>query len=293
MPVILPKDMPTLKKLKAAGVPAFAASLAPKEEILRIAILNLMPNKEETELQLLLHLAASPLLLAIDFIALTSYQPKNTSGEYLARWYSDFAAVAQAGIDGLIITGAPLEHMEFDQVRYWRELAEIMDYSRARIASTLFICWAAPAALWHYYKIPLFLSTTKLSGLYPHSFQDTEPLFTGLSEPLCFPHSRYFYFEPSSLHETDLQVLAESAEAGIAVIGSPHGREVYVAGHFEYSRDTLQKEYARDLARGLPVSMPVNYFPSDDPAQAPIWTWRDAAQKFYGNWLHHCKRSKE
>lgn len=293
MPVLLKKQMPVLAKLQGTGVPAYGPEDPLPEKVdLRLAVLNLMPNKEETEEQLLQLLADSPRRVEVSFIALRSYRPKHTSPEYMSRWYEGFSTLGQEGIDGLIITGAPLEHLDFARVLYWQELTEIMDYARARIPSTLFLCWAAPAALWHYYQIPISLVEKKISGVFPHRFAQRSPLFRGIDPPLSFPHSRYFTIKPDSLKGTDLGIVAKSRAAGISILASPEGRQVYVAGHFEYGRDTLHKEYFRDLARGLDVRMPEHYYPGDNAQNPPPWSWRETAAKFYGNWLHYCAGRK-
>lgn len=290
MPVILKKERPVLKGLQAAGTAVYGPGAASPGEALKIVVLNLMPNKEETEEQVLQLLAESPRLVAVEFAALKSYQPKHTSPEYMAKWYKDFFDLAKGGIDGLIITGAPLEHLEFSQVLYWKELTEIMDYAQVHIPSTLYLCWAAPAALWHFYHIPITLVAEKVSGIFPHVLSGKTLLTAGLPSPLFFPHSRYFSVTPGSLARTDLQVLAWSQAAGIGVMASPEGKEVYVTGHFEYGRDTLQKEYFRDLAWGLDIRMPENYFPGDCAANPPVWSWRETAAKFYCNWLNLCRK---
>lgn len=292
MTVILNQEMPVFTHLQKAGVRVLAQDAVPAgTNAKKVGILNLMPNKEETEAQILWHLAASDEPVYVEFIAVSSYQPKHTSPDYLRKFYHSFDQAA-GKLDGLIITGAPLEHMDFSQVRYWRELADIMDYAAEHISATLFLCWAVPAALWHRYGIPMRLSVEKLSGVFPHRIIEPTPLFNGLREPLSFPHSRYFYLLPDALAKTDLLVLAGSAETGISIAASPLGKDVYITGHLEYSRDTLQKEYRRDLARGLPITMPAHYFPADNPANEPAWTWRELASRFYCNWLDHCVKGR-
>ena len=291
MPVIIPNKLPAKDILKEENIFTIELNKALHQDIraLKIVLLNLMPVKEETETQLLRLLTNSPLQIELDSIHPVSHASKNTSKEHLAHFYKSFDDIKNNKYDGLIITGAPVEHLQFEQVDYWDEVKTVMDWSLTNVTSVLFICWAAQAGLYHFYKIPKQPLSKKLSGVYYHKILNTKsPIVRGFDDVFPMPHSRY----TANLKEEicsckELELIAESNEAGTAIIVSDNCRHIFVTGHAEYAQDTLKKEYLRDVSRGIEIDPPVNYFKDENVELNPLVTWRSHANLLFQNWLNY------
>jgi len=257
---------------------------------LRILILNLMPNKIVTETQLLRLLSNTPLQVDVDLIYTATYCPRNTSTEYLTKFYETFDQVKERRYDGMIITGAPVEHLSFEEVAYWNELEEIMAWSKIHVYSTLHICWGAQAGLYYHYGIPKYDLPAKMFGVFPHCLSWTKPvkLFRGFDDVFYVPHSRHTEVRRSDIEKiSQLRILSESKISGVYAVSDLTGRQIFLTGHSEYDPLTLKYEYERDLERGLPIQLPVNYFPDDDPIKPPIVRWRSSAYLLFANWLNY------
>lgn len=256
---------------------------------LEIAILNLMPIKEDTETQLMRALSNTPLQVDVTFLAIESHVSKNTSASHLNKFYTSYREVRKRQFDGLIITGAPLEQMEFEQVTYWTELCAIMEWSKTNVTSTLHICWGAQAGLYYHYGVDKYLLPEKLSGIYTQRVLDrTIPMVRGCDDVFNAPHSRYTGTRSEDIRRVpELQILAESEEAGPFLVMAQNGKQFFIMGHPEYDRMTLDTEYRRDIGKGLDIAVPKNYYPNDDPAQTPLLSWRCHANTLYTNWLNY------
>lgn len=256
---------------------------------LKIAILNLMPLKEDTEVQLLRSLSNTPLQVDITFLTTASYTGKNTATSHLDKYYLTFADIKNQKFDGLIITGAPVEQMEFEDVAYWNELTEIMDWSKENVTSTFHICWGAQAGLYYHYGVKKTGLSEKLFGVYNHKVKHRKyPLVRGFDDEFFAPHSRHTTMSKEEIEAIDdLIVLAESDEAGVFLVMSKDGRRIFVMGHPEYDRMTLDAEYKRDLGKGLPIAMPKNYYPGNNPDVRPLLQWRGHSNALYTNWLNY------
>lgn len=291
MPIKIPDNLPAAKILESENVFVMTENRASHQDIrpLHIILLNLMPNKIETETQLLRLLGNSPLQVDIDLMQTVTHVAKNVSPEYLLRFYQTFRQVREKKYDGMIITGAPVESMGFEDVDYWDELCTIMDWSRTHVYSTLHICWGAQAGLYHHYGISKYPLPGKLSGVFrvrPLDFN--HPLLRGFDEVFNMPHSRYTEVHQDDIEKVpELQVLALSETAGVAIAASRDARQVFVTGHCEYDRMTLANEYQRDLKRGIHPAVPQNYFPGDNPDAVPPLTWRGHANLLISNWLDY------
>jgi homoserine O-succinyltransferase/O-acetyltransferase len=292
MPVRIPNDLPARKILSEENIFVMTDERAVHQDIrtLRIAVLNLMPTKIVTETQILRLLGNSPLQIDIRFIRMGTHESKNTPTEHLDAFYESLDEILHERFDGLVITGAPVETLEFDQVDYWHELVQLMNWSRTNVWSTLHICWGAQAALYHHYRVPKYPVASKVFGLFPHRVLDPhEPLMRGFDEVFLAPHSRHTEVRRSDIEAVKgLKLLAVSDEAGVYMALSEDGRMVFVTGHPEYDRLTLKAEYDRDIAKGIRIAVPKNYFPGDDPRKAPQVTWRSHAHLLYSNWLNYC-----
>ena len=256
---------------------------------LKILILNLMPNKTVTETQLLRLLGNTPLQIEVDFIYTESYLPKHTSIQYLSQFYGTFEDVKDKYYDGFIITGAPVERMEYEEVAYWKEVCEIMDWSRKHAWSTFHICWGAFAGLYHHYGIKKYYEPKKVFGVYKHHLNvKHEKLFRGFDDEFFVPHSRHTEIHREDILKVkELALIAESDESGVYMAMARNGREFFITGHSEYSPYTLDTEYKRDLGKGLPIEMPVNYYKDDNPDNAPVVRWRGHANLLFSNWLNY------
>ncbi len=291
MPIKIPVDLPATSVLNRENIFVMDENRAYHQDIrpLRIAILNLMPTKIETEIQLLRLLGNSPLQVEICLLHPSSHKSKNTPQEHLLSFYKTFDEIKHMRFDGLIITGAPVEQLEFDQVTYWNELCEIMDWSVRNVYSTFHICWGAQAGLYHHYGVPKYPLEKKMFGVFPHKVSKLyTKLLRGFDDVFYAPHSRHTEVRKSDIEKVDeLEILSESEECGVYIVVSKNGRQVFVTGHPEYDPLTLKKEYDRDVSRGLDIDIPVNYFPDNDPTKPPIVTWRGHANLLYSNWLNY------
>jgi len=291
MPVKISDTLPAMGILESENIFVMAEKQALRQDIrpLRIAILNLMPTKINTETQLLRLLGNSPLQVEIDLLHMESHESRNTPMEHLLEHYYTFPEVRDRTYDGLIITGAPVEILPFEEVDYWDELKVIMDWARTNVFSTFYICWGAQAGLHHYYGIPKYQLKEKMFGIFPHHLNlRNERLARGFDDEFFAPHSRHTEVRREDiLAVDDLLLLSESPQAGVYIVLSKDRRHVFVTGHSEYDPCTLRDEYVRDVARNLPIAVPGNYFPGNDPAREPQVRWRGHANLLYSNWLNY------
>lgn len=291
MPVKIPDHLPAKEILQNENIFVMDESRAYHQDIrpLRIALLNLMPTKETTETQILRLLANNPLQIEFVLLHPKTHTSKNTSQEHLAAFYKTFDDVKEEQFDGLIITGAPVEQMEFEEVNYWEELVQIMEWSKEHVTSTLHICWAAQAGLYHHYQVPKYPLSEKMFGVFPHTCtQSHVKLMRGFDEVFFVPQSRHTEVRKEDIERVaGLEVLSESEEAGVYIAASKDGKQIFVTGHSEYDAYTLKWEYDRDVAKGLDVALPKNYFPNDDPARTPLNLWRSHANLLFSNWLNY------
>lgn len=291
MPVKIPDDLPAVEILNNENIFAMGEQRAFTQDIrpLRIAILNLMPVKSVTETQLLRLLSNTPLQLEIALLHTESHLSKNTSEEHLENFYQTFSDVKNQRFDGMIITGAPVEQLEYEEFNYWDELTEIMDWSRQNVFSTLHICVGAQAGLYHHYGVPKYLLDEKMFGVFRHTCSRINiPLLRGFDDDFYVPHSRHTEVRREDVEKVeDLEVLAESPEAGVYIVSSKDGRLIFVTGHSEYDALSLKAEYDRDIAKGLDIKVPRNYFPDDDPSKPPLVKWRSHANLLFTNWLNY------
>ena len=292
MPVKIPDSLPATGILEGENIFVMGERRALSQDIrpMRIAILNLMPTKIATETQLLRLLGNSPLQVEITLLHMESHESRNTPTDHLLEHYVTFPEIRTRTFDGLIITGAPVETLPFEAVDYWDELTQVLDWARTHVFSTFYICWGAQAGLYRYYGIPKYPLAEKLSGVYSHTLtQRYERLARGFDDVFFAPHSRNTEVRREDiLAHPDLVLLSESAEAGVYLVVSADRRHVFVTGHSEYDPGTLGDEYRRDLARDLPIQIPRNYYPEDDPAREPLVRWRGHANLLYSNWLNYC-----
>ena len=291
MPIKIDNDLPVKKILEQENIFVMDENRAVNQDIrpLDILILNLMPLKEDTELCLLRSLSNTPLQVNISFIRTVSYESKNVSVSHLERFYTDFSKVKSRKWDGLIITGAPVELMEFEDVEYWKELTEIMDWSEKNVTSTLHICWGAQAGLYYRYGIKKIILDKKLSGIYKHyTFHKRTPLVRGFDDSFFVPQSRYTGVDKNAIMSNEnLEIVSESKETGPYLIIGENGKNIFVTGHPEYDTMTLDKEYRRDLDKGINPEIPCNYYPDNNPDNKPVKSWRCHANTLYTNWLNY------
>jgi homoserine O-succinyltransferase len=291
MPLRLPDRLPAIDLLKHENIFVMDRTRAHSQDIrpLKIVILNLMPLKITTETDLVRILSNTPLQLDITFMKLKSHTPKNTPIEHMKMFYKTFESLKGKNFDGMIITGAPLEMMDYQEVTYWNEMVEIFDWAKTHVTSTLYICWAAQAGLYYYYGIPKHKLPMKKFGIFKqHPILPLEPIFRGFDDVFMMPHSRHTEIRKEDiLKHPELVPLAESEDSGLSIIMAREGREFFVTGHLEYSPRTLDTEYRRDLGKRDDVAMPVNYYKDDNPENEPVVTWRAAANLFYNNWINY------
>ncbi len=291
MPINIPLGLPAAEILTNENIFVMSEERATHQDIrpLRIAIVNLMPTKIATETQLLRLLGNTPLQVTVTLLRAASYTSRNTSEEHLATFYQTFDDVQDQRFDGLIITGAPVEHLAFEDVDYWQELTRIMDWSLTHVYSTLHICWGAQAALYHHYGIPKYPLSAKQFGVFAHRVtRRNTMLLRGFDDVFYAPHSRHTEVRREDIDRVgELEILAESDEAGVYIVKAKDKRHIYVTGHSEYDPLTLKGEYDRDVARGLDIAVPSNYFEHDDPTRAPTVTWRAHSNLLFANWLNY------
>jgi homoserine O-succinyltransferase len=291
MPLNLQKNLPAIELLKKEHIFVMDSLRASEQDIrpLRIVVLNLMPLKITTETDLVRLLSNSPLQMELDFMKIKGHQPKNTPVEHMQAFYRDFDAICDDYYDGMIITGAPVEQLLFENVTYWEELKMIFDWSRTHVTSTLFICWAAQAGLYHFYGIPKYDLDAKKFGVFQHTINDPYlPIFRGFDDVFYVPHSRHTEIRRDDILQVPaLDLLSESRDAGVYMIMARGGREFFITGHSEYAPNTLHDEYVRDLQKGLPITMPENYYPENDPSKPPLVRWRGHANLLFTNWLNY------
>ena len=291
MPIKIQKNLPVREILEQENIFVMDETRAAHQDIrpIYILILNLMPLKEDTELQLLRSLSNTPLQVEITFMAVESHEPTHTSKSHLDQFYESFSALKEKRFDGMIITGAPVEMMEFEEVDYWQEFVEIMDWSDSHVTSTIFLCWAAQASLYHFYGLKKRMLRKKMFGLFRHHVMNRRiPLVRGFDDVFWAPHSRHTEVSAVDIHNcAELTVLAESPEAGVFLAMAEDGKRIFVMGHPEYDRITLDGEYHRDLDKGLPIELPRDYYPGNDPHNRPVLLWRSHANNLYTNWLNY------
>lgn len=291
MPLRLPDRLPAIDLLKKENIFVMDDSRAHTQDIrpLRIAILNLMPLKITTETDLIRLLSNTPLQLEISFMKLKSHTPKNTPVEHMMMFYRDFAEMKKEKFDGMIITGAPVETLPFEEVEYWDEIRDIFDWAHSNVTSTMYICWAAQAGLYYHYGIPKYPLEKKMFGIFPQYVSDNMlPIFRGFDDVFFMPQSRHTEIHHDDiLAHPELTLIAESDESGVSMVMARGGRELFVTGHLEYAPDTLDKEYRRDLGKRDDVEMPVNYYKNDDPQEKPLVTWRAHANLLFANWINY------
>lgn len=291
MPIKIQSDLPAKEILENENIFVMDENRAMHQDIrsLQIAILNIMPVKQDTELQLLRALSNSPLQVDVTFLNVKNHISKNTPADHLNKFYNSIDDVRNRKFDGMIITGAPVEDITFEEVDYWEEMCEIMDWAESHVTSTLHICWGAQAGLYHYYGIDKKKLPQKLFGIYEHKVMNRKvPLVRGFDDVFLAPHSRHTESPREAIHACkELTVLAESEAAGVFLAMAEGGKKIFVNGHPEYDRYTLQNEYFRDLNKGLPIQVPYNYYPDDDPKNKPLLQWRSHSNNLYSNWLNY------
>lgn len=294
MPIKIPENLPALDILHQENIFVMGEERAFHQDIrpLKIVILNLMPIKETTETQLLRLLGNSPLQVDIVLLRIDTHISKNTAQEHLDSFYKNFDEIKHQKFDGMIITGAPVEHLKFEEVTYWEEFTTILDWTITHVTSTLHICWGAQAGLYHHYGIPKYPLAEKMFGVFQHNVNKSGlngmQLLRGFDDVFYVPHSRHTEIKRSDLQiHPELEILSESDEAGIYIVVSKDGRQVFVTGHSEYDTLTLKEEYDRDIAKGLSIALPKTYFPNDDPSKTPIHNWRSHTSLLFQNWLNY------
>ena len=291
MPIKVPTELPALQHVKNEGI-AVAELETATAKTLHIALLNIMPMKETTEVDFIRLLSFSDEEIELTLLKLDTHTPKHASPEHMERYYTSFNAVRDCSFDGLIITGAPIEKIEYEEVTYWEELCGIFDWAKEHVTSTLFICWAAQAGLYQRFGIQKHLLPKKMFGVFPHTIaRPEEPLFNGLEETIYVPHSRH-----TELHREDIvaepgiELLSESELSGVYIMQERGTKDFFITGHSEYALNTLDGEYKRDVSKGLPIELPQNYYRDDNPSNEPVNRWQHTARKLFGNWLkYYCK----
>ena len=291
MPLRLPDKLPAIELLKKENIFVMDDSRATSQDIrpLRIVILNLMPLKITTETDLVRLLSNTPLQLEIYFMKLKSHTSKNTPIEHMMMFYKDFDVLEKEKFDGMIITGAPIEHLEFEDVEYWNEISKIFAWANTHVTSTMYICWAAQAGLYYHYGVPKYQLPKKMFGIFQqHTLQPQIPLFRGFDDVFYMPHSRHTDVRREDIEKhNELEIVAESPDSGVSIVMARGGRQIFVTGHMEYSPYTLDSEYRRDLGKRDDVDMPKNYYRDNDPQKAPNVTWRAHANLLFSNWINY------
>ena len=298
MPLNLPDRLPAIDLLKEENIFVIDNSRASTQDIrpLKIVVLNLMPIKITTETDLIRLLSNSPLQIEVSFMKLKSHTSKNTPIEHMKAFYRDFELMRDEKFDGMIITGAPVEHLEFEEVNYWEEISEIFRWTRSHVTSTFYICWAAQAGLYYHYGVPKHPLDRKMFGIFEHHICDgfqKLPIFRGFDDVFHVPHSRHTEVRREDIERIpQLEILTSSDISGVHIIANKNGRQYFITGHSEYDRETLANEYKRDLEKGIDIQLPYNYFPDDDPDNVPVFSWRCTANLMFTNWLNYCVYQK-
>lgn len=291
VPINIPNDLPSSDILNKENIFVMNEERAIHQDIrpLSIVLLNLMPNKITTETQILRHLGNSPLQVDVTLLHPQTHFSRNTPREHLLKFYEDFEAIKNRKFDGMIITGAPVEKMGFEEVDYWPELVKMMDWSLTNVYSTFYICWGAQAGLYHHFGVPKYLLPAKMFGVFPHTVSKKNVrLLRGFDDVFFAPHSRHTEVRREDIEKVnELEILSESRESGVYIAASRCGRQIFVMGHSEYDPLSLKAEYDRDIAKGLQINIPNNYFPEDDPEQTPVVKWRSHANLLFSNWLNY------
>ncbi len=295
MPIRIPDELPARAILEQEGVNVMGEQTANRQDIrpLRIGLLNLMPNKIKTETQFARLIGATPLQVELSLIKVTGHTPKNTSQEHMLAFYDSWEDVKAQRFDGLIITGAPIEQMPFEDVTYWHEMEQIFEWTKTHVHSTLNICWAAQAALRHFHGVPKHALPKKAFGIYDHKNRNpASPLLRGFADDFCMPVSRWTEVRKSDLPKSaGLEILLEADDVGLCLIDDPSRRQVYMFNHIEYDTNSLAEEYFRDVSAGKPIEKPAHYFPNNDPGQRPVNRWRGHAHLLFGNWINELYQS--
>lgn len=291
MPVTIPDKLPAIEALKKENIFVIDSTRAIHQDIrpLKIAVLNLMPVKVTTETDLIRLLSNTPLQLEIDLVKIVGHTSKNTSAEHMQTFYTNFSQIKHNKYDGLIVTGAPVEQLEYEDVTYWDEMKEIFDWAKTNVQSSLYICWAAMAALYHYYGVPKYLLSQKMFGVFHHTPSDPFlPVFRGFDDEFHVPQSRHTEIRREDIDKiSELEVIAESDESGVCFVKDKTNRQIFVTGHLEYAPNTLDEEYKRDFSKGLPIELPKHYYRKNDPLNPPVVRWRGHANLFFQNWLNY------
>lgn len=291
LPIKIPNELPATKVLNDENIFVITETRALTQDIrpLQLLILNLMPTKIVTETQLARLLGNTPLQVEMELLKTSTHKSKNTSEEHMISFYKTFDEIKHRNFDGMIITGAPVEHMEFEEVEYWEELCEIMEWSKSHVTSTFHICWGAQAGLYYHYGIQKHDLDKKLFGVFEHTVdRKSSMLFRGFDDTFMVPHSRHTTVLQEDIEKVpELKILSTSKEAGVYAVATDRGRQIFITGHSEYDADTLEREYLRDKNAGLPIEMPINYYPDNDDTKPPKVTWRSSANLQYSNWLNY------
>jgi len=291
MPIIIPNELPAFDTLQEENIFAMSKARASTQDIrpLKILIVNLMPTKIKTETQLARVLANSPLQVELTLLAMDSHESKNTDKSHLETFYKTFDEIKNQRFDGMILTGAPIETLPFEEVDYWDELCQIMEFSKTNVYSSMHICWGAQAALYYHYGIKKYLTEKKVFGVFEHRVtRPHNPLVRGFDEVFYAPHSRHTTIKKNEvLAEPALRILAESDQAGVHIIATENGRQIFILGHQEYDKETLAAEYFRDVNKGLDINIPYNYFRDDDPEKEILFRWKGHASLLFSNWLNY------
>jgi len=292
MPIRISSELPAFKTLMNENIFVMAQDRAEHQDIrpLKVVILNIMPKKIETESQLLRLLSNTPLQVDVDLLHVASHVSKNTSLNHLAAFYKTFDEIKDSRYDGMIITGAPVELLDYEEVDYWDEICKIMDWSTTHVFSTLHICWAAQAGLYHHFGIPKYPLEKKMFGIFPHKAEvENCQLLRGFDDIFLVPHSRNTEIRREDIEKNNqLEILTSSEFSGVHIVANKNGRQYFITGHSEYDRDTIANEYFRDKDKGIDIQIPYNYFPDDDPTKSPEFSWRCTANLMFSNWLNYC-----
>ena len=294
MPITLPATLPAFDVLRNEGVMVMSPERAARQDIrpLKIGLLNLMPKKIQTENQFARLIGATPLQIDLHLIRMSEHQTKNTAAKHMEAFYRPFQEVKDQKFDGLIITGAPIEHLPFEEVTYWDELCEVMDWTQTNVQSTLGVCWGGMALAWHFYRLPKQMLEAKAFGCFRHrNLAPASPYLRGFSDDFVLPVSRWTEMRQEDIDKAGLTTLLTSSETGPCMVDDPAHRAVYLINHLEYDSDTLKQEYDRDVANGTSINVPANYYPDDNPAMAPLNRWRSHAHLLYGNWINEIYQS--